>query len=162
MSVYQLQSAWRDRDGVELTLSILEGRPQVVAMTYTSCRVACPRIVATMKRILAETDGRQIGFVLISLDPARDTPEVLSAFADRSGLDRDQWRLLTGSPDNVLELAAVLGVRYQALSDGEFAHSNIISVLDAAGNVVHQQDGLGPDITSGTIDYLRSQGAGLR
>jgi hypothetical protein len=40
-------------------------------------------------------------------------------------------------------LAAVLGVKYRKVSQTEFAHSNTVSVLDANGTVVFQQEELG-------------------
>jgi protein SCO1/2 len=46
---------------------------------------------------------------------------------------------------SVRELAAVLGIRYRRVSDEDFIHSNVISVLDSEGVLVHRQVGLGVD-----------------
>ena len=48
------------------------------------------------------------------------------------------WTLLRGAPNDVLELAALLGVKFKKDLGGQFAHSNIITVLDANGEVVLQ------------------------
>ena len=48
-------------------------------------------------------------------------------------------------PDDVLELAALLGVKYKRDARGQFAHSNVITVLDANGEIVSQQIGLNGD-----------------
>lgn len=156
MSIYQVSSKWVTEDGETVTLGTLEGKTQVVAMVYTSCEVACPRIVASMKTIQKKTDSDAVGFVLISIDPERDTPEALKAYAEKMNMDDSAWTLLTGSPDNVLELAALLGVRYRKMADGEFAHSNIITVLDAQGEIVYQQNGLGVDLTRETAEFVVS------
>jgi len=156
MSIYQVSSKWVTEDGETVTLGTLEGKTQVVAMVYTSCEVACPRIVASMKTIQKKTDSDAVGFVLISIDPERDTPEALKAYAEKMNMDDSAWTLLTGSPDNVLELAALLGVRYRKMADGEFAHSNIITVLDAQGAIVYQQNGLGADLTRETAEFVVS------
>lgn len=156
MSIYQVSSEWVTEDGETVTLGTLEGKTQVVAMVYTSCEVACPRIVASMKTIQKKTDSDAVGFVLISIDPERDTPEALKAYAEKMNMDDSAWTLLTGSPDNVLELAALLGVRYRKMADGEFAHSNIITVLDAQGEIVYQQNGLGADLTRETAEFVVS------
>jgi protein SCO1/2 len=114
-------------------------------MVYTSCAQACPAIVAEMKRVEASlgADAARVGFVLASMDPARDTPEKLAEFAGRAGLDPARWSLLGAEDGDVLELAAVLGVQYRRLPDGEFTHSNMLTVLDANGEIVHRQLGLG-------------------
>lgn len=150
-SLYDLGSTWRDQRGDTLALAQLAGRIRVVALVYTSCHTACPAIVADMKRIEtaipAERRG-DVGFVLISLDPARDTPGRLAEWADENKLDQARWTLLNGSDDAVREFAASLDIRYQTLPDGEVAHANVITVLDTTGAVVHQQVTLGPETAS--------------
>ena len=83
-SVYDLDAHWRDQRGNARQLSSLRGRPQVVAMIYTHCSTTCPFTVAEMKRIERESP-RDVGFVLVSLDPARDDPARLAAFASERG-----------------------------------------------------------------------------
>ena len=141
-SVYDLDAQYRDQRGAPRQLSSLRGRPQVVAMIYTHCSTTCPLTVAEMKRIERESP-RDVGFVLVSLDPARDDPARLAAFAAERGLDAGRWTLLEGSDDAVRELATVLGVRYRRVSPEELAHSNALTLLNADGAVVYQHAGLG-------------------
>ncbi|NQV74192.1 SCO family protein [bacterium] len=154
-SLYQVESSWTNQSGSTLSLSSLAGKPQVVAMTYTSCEVSCPRIVSAMQQIQRSAKS-DVGFVLISIDPDRDTEQKLLAYADRMGLDPASWNLLTGDGDDVREMAALLGVRYQQMPDGEFAHSNIITVLDGEGVISHQQNEIASDLTSQTIEAVKS------
>jgi len=156
MSLYQVSSEWTTQNGDTVKLRALAGRAQVAAMAYTSCEVACPRIVASMKRIQEEAHSRDVGFVIISIDPERDTPEALKEYATKMDLDESAWTLLTGEPDDVLELAALFGVRYRKMADGEFAHSNIITVLNRQGRIVYQQNGLGADLTAETAEFVSS------
>lgn len=146
-SVYHAPSVWTDQSGRERTLDSLAGRPQVVAMLYTSCAFACPRIMLDLKRIEGELgdDADRVGFLVVSIDPERDTPERLAEFARGSRLDPERWTLLTGAEGDILELAALLGVQYRQTSPGEWVHSNLITVLDADGVVTHRQLGLGTD-----------------
>ena len=153
VSIYDLDARWRDQDGRERELSSLRGRPQVVAMIYTHCSTTCPFTVAEMKRIERESPG-DAGFVLVSLDPRRDDPARLAAFAAERGLDASRWTLLDGSDESVRELAAVLGVRYRRLSPGELAHSNALTVLDRDGVVAFQHAGL--DAADDVIKTLAS------
>lgn len=151
LSVYQLTSSWTDQHGRQRTLADLRGRPQAIAMVYTHCASACPRIVGDLKRLEAEFP--ELGLVLVSIDPERDTPGRLQEFAAGSGLGA-RWTLLNGADGALMELAAVLGVRYRRVSATEFMHSNLITVLDAAGNIAYRQESIGT--TAGTIAALRA------
>jgi protein SCO1 len=139
-SIYQLDVPWYDGAGSERHLAELQGTPQAVAMVYTTCGSACPLIVADLKRLESEFEG--LGLVLVSIDPSRDTPEQLASFAAATRLG-PRWTVLGGTDDSVAELAAVLGVRYRRISDTDFMHSNIITVLDAGGSIVHRQEARG-------------------
>ncbi len=152
-SLYQVESQWTNQMGDQLTLDSLSGAIQVVALTYTSCEVSCPRIVADMKRIRSKTSSDN-HFLLISLDPERDTVQKMADYAATQDLDANRWNLVRGDPDDVLEMAALLGVRFRKMADGEYAHSNIITILDAQGTILYQQQGLGSDLTDKTISFL--------
>jgi protein SCO1 len=156
MSLYQVDTPWLNQLGEAVEFSEMAGTIRLLAMTYTSCEVSCPVIVADLKRIEAAlaADGVDAGLVLLSLDPERDSPATLAAFAEKGNLSGN-WTLLTAPADDVREMAALLGVRYREMQDGEFAHTNMISVLDAEGVLVHQQKGLGPDLTEGTLAFIR-------
>lgn len=145
-SVYELDARWRDQDGRERALGSLRGRVQVVAMVYTKCTHTCPAIVAELKRLEAALDPAErarTGFLLVSLDPGRDTPGQMKHFAASLRLDPAAWTLCTGDADAVRELAALLGIRYRAEDDAQISHSNTYLVLDAEGRMVHRQDGVG-------------------
>jgi protein SCO1/2 len=163
-SVYDLETHWRDQEGRDRVLASLRGRAQVVAMVYTRCTHTCPAIVAEMKRLEAALDstGRaHVGFVLVSLDPERDEPAQLKAFATSMHLPAEAWTLLTGDEDAVRELAALLGIRYRAEADAQISHSNTYLVLDADGRMVHRQDGVGSG-TEVALIRLREAGAAVR
>ena len=147
-SIYHVNSTWKNQQDHEMSLEDLRGEVQVVAMVYTHCEYACPRILADMKRIqqaLSETALQQTNFVIVSIDPQRDTPERLYDFAHENNLSDDSWTLLNGSDGDVLELAALLGVKYKRISDSDFSHSNMISVLNREGEIIHQRKQLSND-----------------
>lgn len=141
-SIYNVSSTWRNRDNREISLSELRGVVQVVAMVYTHCEFACPRILADMQRIqqgLSDEAMQNTNFVIISIDPERDTPERLTNFADENNLSDKHWTLLNGSQGDILEVAALFGVRYKRISETDFTHSNMITVLNSEGEIVHQR-----------------------
>ena len=148
-SLYQIDSKWTIDTGKEIKLSNLKGRPQVIVMFFSSCQYACPVLVHDLTRIEAALTPElreRVGFTLVSFDTRRDTPEVLAKYRESHNLSPANWTLLHGESDDVLELAALLGVKYKEDANGQFAHSNIITVLNSDGEVVHQLVGLGQDI----------------
>ena len=78
----------------------------------------------------------------MTFDTERDTPEVLNAYRNARNLSGDQWTLLHGRPEDVRELALVLGVKYRKDASGQFSHSNFITLLDADGEITYQQTSL--------------------
>jgi protein SCO1 len=148
-SLYQLDSTWTSATGRKLRLGEFKGRVQVVTMFFARCEFACPILVHDMKRIeesLPPILRTNVGFLLVSFDNERDTPEALQAFSQRVELDTNRWTLLRGSSDDVLEFAALLGIKFKKDARGQFAHSNVITVLNPAGEIVFQQVGLNQDI----------------
>ncbi|MBQ0768023.1 MAG: SCO family protein, partial [Bizionia sp.] len=86
---------------------------------------------------------KNIEFVLVSIDPEIDTPQRLKSFAIENAMDGEQWTFLQGTTSGVREFANVLSVKYKEISPIDFSHSNIISVFNAEGELMHQQEGLG-------------------
>lgn len=147
LSLYQLENSWQTHSGKTIKLAEFSGKPVLLAMVYASCKNACPRIIADMQRIQADVSKAHpnlANFVLVSIDPEVDTPARLAQLAQKSHLNA-QWQLLRGDSNSVMELAALLGVQYRKISDKDYAHSNLITVLNAKGEIVHRQEGLGVD-----------------
>ncbi|MEO7340561.1 MAG: SCO family protein [Luteolibacter sp.] len=147
-SLYQLDSKWTSDVGREVKLSVLRGRPQVVAMFFASCEYTCPVIVENMKEIerkLPDALRGKVDFLLVSFDVERDTTAALHAYRAKRDLSTKKWTLLRGSEDDVRELSALLGVNYQKDARGQFSHSNIITVLDSEGVIAFQQTGVNRD-----------------
>lgn len=144
-SLYQLQSNWTDQAGESLELRSLAGKIQLVTMGYSTCKFACPRLMADMLAIksgLSESALEQVHFTFISIDPDRDTPARLAEYAKENHTDPKLWSYLTSDSASVQELAVVLGTQYRRLNDSDFAHSNIITVLNRSGEIIHRQEGL--------------------
>lgn len=160
-SLYQLDSEWTSDVGRKVRLGVFQGRPLVLVMFFANCEYACPVLVNDLKRLqdaLPEALRGQVDFALVSFDTERDTPGTLARFRADRGLGTDHWSLLTGRPDDVRELAALLGVNYRRDLRGQFAHSNLITVLDADGEVVHQVVGLNQDL-KGAVKALEEASA---
>ena len=145
-SVYELSAPLVDQDGRRVGLDLFRGHPVLISMFYTTCRDACPLLIADLKRIerdLPPATRAALRVVLVSLDPQHDTREALHGLARAHGLDTSRWRLLRAPDDTVREIAAVLGIRYRPLPEGGFNHSSVITLLDPAGVIVARVEGLG-------------------
>ena len=156
-SIFNLTSKWTNQDGEELQLQDLKGNTLVMVMVYTSCKAACPRLVADMRNIeerLPEASKKHLKMIFVSIDPTIDTPERLKAFAQENQMDNDPWLFLRSSEDNTREFAAVVAVNYKKISPLDFSHSNIISVFNAKGEMVFQQEGLGVN-SDATIQHIK-------
>ena len=146
-SVYLLDDAFSDQAGKPFHLADRRGKPQLVAMFYTSCRYICPLIVDSAKGVehaLAPAERARLGVLLVSLDPARDDTAALASVARKRKLDPARWTLARTDAGAVRRVAALLGVRYRALADGEFNHTSALVLLDAEGRVLARTERLGP------------------
>lgn len=146
MSLFHLPSLWNTQDGETIELEELKGKPLVVVMIYTACRSACPRLVADMRMIeeaVSKKSKKKIKYMMVSIDPANDTPEKLKSFAADNQMDDPKWLFLQGTEENTRDFANILAVKYKQISPIDFSHSNIISVFDAKGVLQYQKEGLG-------------------
>jgi protein SCO1 len=147
-SLYQIDTTWTSDHNKPVQLSQLRGQVQIVTMFFASCQYACPILVHDMKKIdagLAAAGITNVGFILVTIDPERDTVEALHTFREQRRLD-DRWLLLRSSdPQDILELAALLGIKYKKEPTGQYAHSNLITLLNQNGEIAHQQPGLNTD-----------------
>lgn len=147
-SLYQLESTWTTDAGQQVRLKDLGGTTEVMAMVYTHCPSLCPTLVHDLKAMDASMhrDAKEgTRFVLVTIDPAHDTPEALREFRNRMGLDPGRWTLLCGNATDTRELAAVLGLAYGKGNGRDYTHSALVTVLDRGGVIVHQQNGVGTD-----------------
>lgn len=146
-SLYQADSKWTTDAGKEIKLGELAGRPHVLLMFFSHCTTACPILVNDLQRIQAAlpADMRaKVGFTLVSFDSDRDTPTALADYRKEWKLPAT-WTLLHGASDDVSELADLLGIQFKSATDGQFMHSNVITLLDANGEINFQLSGLDAD-----------------
>ncbi len=146
LSIYNLPEKWTNQNGKDIELVELRGNVLVMVMIYTSCKAACPRLVADMRHIEEQIPKEykdKVKLVMFSIDPEVDTPERLKEFSIENKMTSDQWVFLRSTEENTREFAAVLAVNYKRISPIDFSHSNIISVFNAEGELTFQQEGLG-------------------
>jgi len=144
-SIYQLHAALTDQDGRPFELDSLRGTPVLVSMFYSSCQMVCPMVFETIHstlKALPANERADMKVVMISFDPARDTVAVLKKTAAVRNCDA-QWTLARGDESTSRKIAAALNIQYRRLSDGEFNHSTIITLLDREGRIASRTGKLG-------------------
>jgi len=145
-SVLRVPANFKDQDGKAFTLAQRRGGVQLVTMFYSSCPYACPLIIDTGKGIdhaLTPAERAKLRVLLLSLDPARDTPAKLGAVVAKRKIDTARWTLGTTDASGVRQTAAVLGIRYRQLANGEFNHSSVMILLDADGRILARTEKIG-------------------
>jgi cytochrome oxidase Cu insertion factor (SCO1/SenC/PrrC family) len=95
-----------DQDGNRLRFysDVLKNRVVVINVIFTNCVSACPmvtQLLSVTREEIAPAVTDDIWFVSISVDPERDTPEALKAFAKRQGVDESRWLFLTGEKRDI-------------------------------------------------------------
>jgi protein SCO1/2 len=95
-----------DSTGQPFDSKVLAGKVWIVDFIYTNCPAECPRMTSQMHHVLQQVQGDEnLELVSISVDPDRDKPAVLQAFAQKFGGPTPQWVFLYVSPQLVHELA---------------------------------------------------------
>jgi protein SCO1/2 len=126
-----------DQLGRKFTLKDLAGGPVVLAFIYTRCRDAreCPLISAKFKALQSRYAGTDTHLVLVTLDPAYDTPAVLARYGKTFGADPARWRFATGDPDTVLDFAAQFDVTAFPDERVGLIHPERTVILDGYGAI---------------------------
>lgn len=121
VDVKVVDAALVDQDGrpMRFVSDVLGDRLVVMSFIFTSCTTICPVISSRLTKLqerLGDRMGREVRLVSLSIDPRRDTPERLKAWAERHQAGPD-WLHLTGQPDEVERLLRGLGVYSAAPAD---------------------------------------------
>ena len=77
--------------------------------------------------------GANVAFVSITIDPDRDTSEVLKLYAQMHGADVSGWSFLTGEASVIQDLTRSYGVFTSKTADGDLEHSFLTSIIDRRG-----------------------------
>src|SRR5260370_5283850 len=86
------------QDGKPFNSKVLRGKVWVADFIYTTCPGPCPRMTSQMREVQdAVIKMRDVKLVSFTVDPARDTPEVLAAYAKTHGASTEDWYFLTGA-----------------------------------------------------------------
>jgi cytochrome oxidase Cu insertion factor (SCO1/SenC/PrrC family) len=129
-------------DGRTVTKADLLGRPWAVCFVFTKCLGPCPVVTRQFKLLQDRLKHYDIRLVTLTVDPARDTPEALAAYAKMNGADLNRWYFLTGGQVEIYRLIhnsfrmPVQEVTGPDRMEGfEIIHSTNVMLVDAQGVV---------------------------
>ncbi|MFN2168513.1 MAG: SCO family protein [Anaerolineae bacterium] len=116
-----------DQNGKRLRFysDVLKGRVVLINFIFTNCQDACPLVTHKLNQVrslMAEVVRDEVWFVSISVDPERDTPEAMKAFAKKQRVDESRWLFLTGPKQNLDFIVKRLGQYTQEVE----AHSTLM------------------------------------
>ncbi len=126
------------QDGGAVALADYRGKGGALTFIYTQCPDICPLLTQKMVDVqdaLGAEFGAKIAFVSITLDPERDTAEVLKDYAQFWGAKLDGWAFLTGSPEAVRDVTRRYGVFFAKKEDGSVDHTQLTTLVDADGQM---------------------------
>lgn len=131
-----------DLDGEPLSFSESDGKVRLVYFFFAMCPDVCPPTTNIVSQVQDELKARgdfekKVEFHWISIDPIRDTPELLAKFADGYRADRSGWHFLRGEGEEIVRIANEgfnLGVR-AGVEANELIHMDLISLVDQEGRI---------------------------
>jgi protein SCO1/2 len=127
-----------DQSEKTVTLSDLKGKVWVADFIFTSCGGTCPMMTDKMRNLQERLPG-EIRMVSITVDPDRDTPKALAAYAAEHGATRERWLFLTGDKQSLYDLC-VKGFKLPLDESGgtaaePIAHSTRFVLVDKQGEI---------------------------
>lgn len=131
---------YTDVDGNNVSLADSDGKVRLLYFFFAFCPDVCPPTTAIMSQVQDELKeeglfGNKVQFLSVTIDPTRDTPEVLTEFADRFDADSQGWSFLRGDEQATFDLAEAYKMMAGKDKDGNFYHSNLIVLIDQKGQI---------------------------
>ena len=137
-----------DISGKPFTRSNLAGKVWVADFIFTHCAGSCPAMTGMMRK-LQDQLPREINLVSFSVDPERDTPQVLTDYAKQFGADKERWMFLTGDKEQLHKISIEgfkLALDESAGTEVEpITHSSRFVLVDKDGQIRGYYSGMDED-----------------
>ncbi len=147
-----------NQDSLLITEKDLLGKVYVIEFFFSTCPTICPVMNKNLVTVQDHfKESNYFGVASFSINPQYDTPEVLKAYADRYGITDLDWHLLSGTMEEVYDLANT-GFNIYAQQtpglNGGFEHSGLFALVDKNGYLRSRRDDFGNPIVyyRGAID----------
>jgi len=151
-----------DHNGEKITEQAFRGKPTAVFFGFTHCPEVCPTTLFELGGWIEQlgSDADKMGAYFVSIDPERDTPEVMKAYL---GNFSGHITGITGEPAKVMEMAKDFRIfaKKVELENGDYTMDHTASVLlldsdgDFFGTIAYQEN---PETTLGKLKRLIREG----
>jgi protein SCO1 len=127
--------------GAPLRLADFKGKVLLVGFIFTTCNGSCPATTHRMAQVQEELKKRQLSadgrvqLLSITLDPTRDTPEVLRGYMRLYDADPSNWSFLTGPPEAVAKVIAAWDMWVKPAANGQLDHPSRVFLVDQRGRI---------------------------
>ena len=153
--------SFTERSGEPFGLEELRGHLWLADFIFTSCAGTCPIMTSQMNALQTAFAQEKLDMRLVSftVDPERDTPEVLRRFAEGYGAEQERWFFITGPGEQMQKLAKE-GFLLAAATGGDaeeaIIHSNRFVLVDRAGRIRKYYDGTAENINQEILRDLKA------
>jgi len=150
------------QNGDTMTLEDLNGKWWVANFVFTNCTTVCPPMTRNMKVLqdkLGEESIENVQLVSFSVDPERDTPEVLTEYANDHGADFVNWSFLTGYDFETIKNISMNSFKSMLMEppegDDQITHTVAFFLVNPEGEVVSKFDGTKADDMDAIVAELK-------
>ena len=145
------------QDGALVKLADFRGKVVAVTFIFTKCTDTCPVLTPMMSFVqdrLGADFGSKITFVSITVDPERDSPQVLREYGEAFGANFVGWTFVTGSPSDIRDVTRRYGVFATKADNSNVDHTFLTSIIDPRGILRVQNLGVRFDPEEFRLDLL--------
>jgi len=142
----------------------LAGKIWIADFIFTSCPGPCPMVSSRMSELQRPLEKTDVHLVSFSVDPVKDTPDVLRGYADKLKAQPARWDFLTGSKSTIYDLSKngfKLAVSDGSEEAGVPVHSTRIVLVDRRGEIRGYYEATAADavtkVLADTSHLLREQ-----
>jgi protein SCO1/2 len=153
-----------NQNGQSFGSAQLAGKIWIADFIYTTCPGPCPMISGRMSELQKPLDKTDVHLVSFSVDPEKDTPKVLHAYAEKLQAEPGRWDFLTGSKSAIYKLSHdgfKLAVTDGSDAQGLPVHSTRMVLVDRRGQIRGYYDATEPEaitkLLADTNHLLREQ-----
>ncbi|MEC8511827.1 MAG: DUF420 domain-containing protein [Planctomycetota bacterium] len=146
-----------DSRGGQLSKADLLGEPWIGVPFFLECTGPCPSITRDIReRLYPVLEGTGVKLVSFSLDPERDTPEALDAYARTLDVDRDRWLFVSAPEEGAMHDFVRTGLWVPVQRDPEandaglaITHGTRMPVVDGSGVIAGLYELADPTLATG-------------
>jgi protein SCO1 len=150
-----------NQDGNNFGSADLRGKIWIADFIYSTCPGPCPMISSRMSELQKPLEKTDVHLVSFTVDPAKDTPEVLRTYAERLQAEPGRWDFLTGAQSTIYNLSRNGFKLAVGEEKGVPIHSTRMILVDRYGAIRGYYDAAEPDavtkLVADTTHLLREQ-----